>query len=137
VIALADASVAIKWFHADGEREVDESRRLLDAHLDGTMELLLLDLTLYEIADNLLRRQRWPSRRVEAVISTLDDTHAAVVPAARERRAAVQLAARHGLTYYDASYAAVAALRGLELITADAQLLDGFGRSATEMAAAL
>jgi len=137
VIALADASVAIKWFHAAGELEVDASRRLLDAHLDGQVELLLLDLTLYEIANSLLRRHRWPAAQVDAVLATLEDTHVAVTPAPSERRAAARLAERRGLTYYDASYAAVAALRGLDLVTADRQLLKGYGRSAAEMAAQL
>lgn len=137
VIALADASVAIKWFHAAGESEVDASRRLLDAHLDGTVELLLLDLTLYEVANSLLRRHRWPAAQVDAVLTTLDEAHAAIVPAVSERRAAARLSAHRGLTYYDASYAAVATLRGLHLITADRQLLDGYGQSATDTAARL
>jgi predicted nucleic acid-binding protein len=137
VIALADASIAIKWFHAAGESEVEASRQLLDAHLDGSVEILLLDLTLYEVANSLLRRHHWPAEQVEAVLVTLDEVHAALTPDPDERRAAARLAGRDGLTYYDASYAAVAALRGLELITANRELLDGYGRTATEVASLL
>jgi predicted nucleic acid-binding protein len=137
VIALVDASVVIKWFHAAGEAEVDASRQLLGAHLGGTIDLMLLDLTPYEIANSLLRRHRWPAAQVESILATLDAAHAMIVPTPTDRSLAAQLCEHRGLSYHDASYAAVAATRGLDLITADRQLLDGFGRSATETAAQL
>jgi predicted nucleic acid-binding protein len=137
VIALVDASVVIKWFHSAGEAEVDASRQLLDAHLDGTIDLMLLDLTPYEVANSLLRRHRWPAAQAESVLTTLDAAHSAIIPTAADRSVAAHLSERHGLTYYDASYAAVAGTRGLDLITADRQLLDGYGQSATEMVAQL
>lgn len=46
----------------------------------------------------------------------------AIAPDGGERRQAVDLAERHGLTVYDASYAAVAQRRGLLLVSGDRAL---------------
>jgi len=52
---VSDASVALKWLHADGEAEVEPARALLEQHARRTIALQVLDLTPYEIGDALLR----------------------------------------------------------------------------------
>lgn len=80
---LVDTSVLVKWFHAEGEGEVDAARSLLSGHRAGT----------------------------------------------------ASLGARHGLSFYDAAWAAAARALEVPLVSADRQLLGaGLAVSATEAA---
>ena len=52
---VSDASVALKWFHAEGEEEVEASRALLEHYGRQAIALQVLDLTPYEVGNALLR----------------------------------------------------------------------------------
>ncbi|MFN2591971.1 MAG: type II toxin-antitoxin system VapC family toxin [Candidatus Dormibacteria bacterium] len=121
---VSDASVAIKWFHGEGEEGVGPARELVGAYRDGRLSLLILDLTPYEVGNALLRGgARASPEQVAIVLDSLAEICPAVAPAGQEMRLALRLAGRHGLTVYDAAYAAVARHRGALLATMDAQLL--------------
>lgn len=122
---VADANVALKWFHADGEEEVDEARALLAGHKARTVALSVLDLTAYEVGNALLRgRARASAEQTATVLEALRDICPAVRPDGEEMRIAAGLAAQHDLTLYDAAYAAVAERREATLVTLDQALLD-------------
>lgn len=135
---VCDASVVLKWFHEEGEREVEEARSLLAAHRAGRLTAWVLDLTFYELGNVLLRALRWPSTEVAA---QLDDVRAicpVLTPSSAELGLAAQLAEAHALTFYDAAYAAAAAGRGAALATADEALVDaGVGELPGAIAARL
>lgn len=122
-IVVCDASVALKWFHEAGEEEVEPSRALLEAYADRRVELVVLDLTVYEIGNVLVRALGLPPEQAVAVLDALDDICPRVAPAPAELALAVQLAADHRLTFYDATYASVAQARGATLATLDRALL--------------
>lgn len=127
---VSDASVALKWFHAEGEEEVEPARALLEHYGRQTIGLVVLDLTPYEVGNALLRgRARVSADRVAVVLDALADICPQVAPDKDELREAATLAERHGLTLYDAAYAAVARARKAELVTLDEALLKaGLGR---------
>lgn len=52
---VSDASVALKWFHGEGEEEVEPAVELLLGERDRTVALRVLDLTSYEVGNALLR----------------------------------------------------------------------------------
>jgi predicted nucleic acid-binding protein len=136
---VSDANVALKWFHAKGEEEVESARALLAAHRVRTVALMVLDLTAYEVGNALLRGRVGAS--VDQVVTVLDAL-GAICPAVRpdpdELRLATELAGEHDLTVYDAAYAAVARSRGATLVTLDGALLEaGLGRRPRELAAEL
>jgi predicted nucleic acid-binding protein len=133
---VADASVVLKWFHAEGEEEVEAARRLLDAQRDRTMLVRILDLTAYEIGNALFRgRPRLAAERVAEVLDALPAICPAIASEPADLAHAARLAEEHGLTLYDAAYAAVARRRGAELVTLDGQLLRaGLGRRPSELA---
>lgn len=135
---VCDASVVLKWFHEEGEANVEDARRLLAAHRSGSITAWVLDLTFYELGNVLLRALRW---RAANVADQLDDLRAicSVMPVgAAEQRLAAQLAEEHTLTFYDAVYAAAARSRGSVLATADEALLAaGAGESPGSIAARL
>jgi predicted nucleic acid-binding protein len=130
---LADTSVLVKWFHAENESEVAQARELRRAHLGGIIAVRHLDLARYELGNVLLRSLNWPADRVA---DQLDDLTAIcgppIVPPDDWLREAARLGARHGLTFYDAAWAASAQALGIPLISADQKLLAaGLAESAT------
>jgi predicted nucleic acid-binding protein len=136
---LIDTSVLIKWFHSDGETELPESRALRNAHVAGDVDAHMLDLATYEIGNVLARTLRWGPADVA---DQLDDLHTILGPPLVMtpdwlRRAAV-LVHDHGLTFYDASWAATAEGLNLPLVSADRQLLAaGLAESPSETVARL
>ena len=136
MIYLVDTSVVIKWFHEEGESDVEPARRLLTAHRTGGARLFLLDLVVYELGNVLVRALRRPA---PAVAQQLDLLHRLcgplVHPAPSWHVRAARLAEQHRLTFYDASWAAAAEALDCELVTADRQLLAVGAVSVVEAAA--
>lgn len=136
---LVDTSVLVKWFHEQGESEVSEARALLQAHRDGTAELLVLDLGAYELGNVLLRPLRMPAAVVVELLGTLRTLVGPLVhPRPSWHDAAAGLAEQHALTFYDASWAAAARALACPLVSADRRLLHaGLAVTATQAAADL
>ncbi len=139
ISVCSDANVAYQWFRDEGEdiAQVEASRRLTLLSAQRAISLWVLDLTRIELANAmLLGRARVPADRIARVLEALDQTCETVVPTAEDVRHAVHLADAHGLTVYDATYAAVARARGAELATLDEALLKaGLGRRPSEIVA--
>ena len=106
----------IKWVHAADEPELAEARALRDAHVRGDIDVCFLDLGLYEVGNVLLRALSWPAQEVS---DTLRDLLQLVGPVLVLEPDWVEEAARlggaHTLTFYDAAWAAVAAVLGIPL----------------------
>lgn len=124
MILLVDTSVALKWVHEDGESEVAAARHLLEAHRAGSTRLLLLDLFVYEFGNVLVRALRRPAADVAEQVDLLHRLCGPWVhPAPSWHADAARLAEQHGLTFYDASWAAAARALDCPLISADRRLL--------------
>lgn len=136
---VSDANVVLKWFHREGEEEVESALALFAAHKDRSIALSVLDLTAYEIGNALMRGRAGASAEQAAtVLEALDEICPAVRPSREELRLASELAERHDLTLYDAAYAAVAQSRTAELVTLDRALLAAeLGSRPSELAAAI
>jgi predicted nucleic acid-binding protein len=135
---VCDASVALKWVLTEGEGEVASARSLIAGHHAGRLTALILDLTLYEIANVLIRGRRRSAEEAVTVVDALAEICPVIVPTSEARHLAATLASERGLTFYDAAYAAVAQDRGALLATADRQLVEaGLGDTPTEVAARL
>jgi predicted nucleic acid-binding protein len=133
---VSDASVALKWFHAEGEDDVEAARALVAAHQKRVIALTVLDLTAYEIGNALLRGwAKATAEQVAIVLAALEEICPAIRPDTAELSLAAELAARRDLTLYDTAYAAVAECRNATLATYDRALLHaGLGRKPSEVA---
>jgi len=136
---VSDASVVLKWFHAEGEEEVDSARALLDRYRDRSIALHVLDLTAYEVGNALLRgRLRVGAERVATVLLALSEICPRVALTPADMTEAATLAEGYDLTLYDAAYAAAARTLGAELATLDRALLrSGLGRRPSAIVAGL
>jgi predicted nucleic acid-binding protein len=132
-----DANVVLKWFVDEGDEQTAAGRALLQGHRDGLVVAHVLDLTPYELGNALIRGPaRVSAAQVGVVLEELGALCRVATPAAEEWRAAAGLAERHGLTIYDAAYAAVASGRDASLATTDGELLRaGLGELPSAVAA--
>lgn len=133
---LTDTSVLIKWFRTDNETEVAPARALRDAHIAGTVRLQMIDLAMYELGNVLVKALRLSA---EDVLTILDGTDSIVGPpvglSSTWLPEAARLATEHGLSFYDACWAAAARQLDVPLVSADRQLLAaGLAESATTAA---
>jgi predicted nucleic acid-binding protein len=134
---VVDANVALKWFHTEGEEEVEPAHEVLRHYRAREIALYVLDLTAYEVGNALLRGQsRTPADRVATVLGSLKEICPAIAPDEEDLQLACTLASEHELTLYDAAYAAVARHRDATLLTLDGRLLDsGCGQRPSELIA--
>lgn len=96
---VSDASVVLKWFHAEGEEEVEPARALWEHYGRQTIRLQILDLTPCEVGNALLRgRARISAPNVAVVLEALADICPQVSPTIDDLREAATLAELHGLT---------------------------------------
>lgn len=117
---LVDASVALKWFlpvarEPDGELARD---------LVGRLPMRTTTLAIHEVGNILTTHSGWKPQRIAAALDLLLEIcgHPLdLVPDDFEPTA--QLATSKGLTFYDASYVAIARRTGRRLLSADTDLL--------------
>ncbi len=129
---IVDASIAIKWF-MPLEREPDGelARRAI-----GRLPMRTTALAVHEVGNVLTIHSGWPAERIASAFDLLAEICGEPLPLeAEDLKATAELALEHGLTFYDASYAAIARRLGRRLISADADLLEA--GAAETLAAAL
>lgn len=118
---VVDASVALGWLLR--EPPADAHRRLLDDHVAGREPLIAPELLHYEVANVLAVGADLPAAAAldafERFAALGIETYSLGLA---EYRAALGLAAGHGVSVYDASYAALALTLGIRLVTADRKL---------------
>jgi predicted nucleic acid-binding protein len=122
---LVDSSVLLAWVRAEGEPNHGAARHLVARRMAREVELRILDLTLYEIGNVIVRAWREPRELADGFVARVTDISNGppLVPTAAERKAAHALAEEHRLSVYDATYAAVAQERRLTLVSGDRRLL--------------
>jgi predicted nucleic acid-binding protein len=122
---VVDASVAFKWLIPDAaEDDVSAAKALLVDHMEGRVAIAVPALLYYEVVNILLFGRSKPpiDEAAEALRDLYSIPLAVAVPAPDTADAALRLASDHGLSYYDASYVALAETLDCTLITADQRL---------------
>jgi predicted nucleic acid-binding protein len=128
--AVLDASVVLKWFHSEGEENVEAARRLREHFEAGELRALAPPLLWLEVLNIAARRWRWTEKQLEQLAASLPELGFELLEP--ELPDIARWTAR-GLTAYDAAYVALAEQTGVELITDDAEIV----RLASEQATAL
>jgi predicted nucleic acid-binding protein len=128
-----DASVVLKWFRSQGERNVEPARRLRAAYEAGELIVFAPTLLPLEIVNVAGRRWGWPTAELTRLAGALDELGIELLDPDLERVAAWTGA---GLTAYDAAYVAVAEASGARLVTDDAQILEHAPAVATALSEA-
>lgn len=117
---LVDASVALKWF-LPVEREPDGP---LARTAIGHLGMRTTTLAFYEVGNILTRHSQMEAVQIGAALGLLEDICGDPIDlTAEDRHSAAALARKHELTFYDASYAAIALRMGRRLLSADSDLI--------------
>lgn len=117
-LIVPDASVLLKWVLPPAqETYVPQALALRAAHENGGINLLLPTLWLYETGNTLARKfpddgNAMQHQIVRMRINTLE-------PALDVLRKTFDLSERYGVTFYDASYHALALIHTGTFVTAD------------------
>lgn len=117
---LVDASVALKWFLPLGsEPDGDLARTAI-----GSLAMRTTSLAFYEVGNVLMRYSGLGAVQIGAALGLFEDICGEPIElTSADRHAAAALAREHQLTFYDASYAAIARRTGRRLLSADRDLL--------------
>jgi len=124
---VIDASVAFKWLVPDAvEDDVPTAKALLIDHMEGRARIVVPSLFYYEVGNILLfGRSRPPIEQAAERLADLFSIQLEVVPPALvNANSTLRLASILGLSYYDATYVALAEMLDCQLITADRRLTE-------------
>ena len=125
---LLDTSVLLRFFSNHRDRDQPAAEQLLEAFLDGRAGVVLLDLSIYEFVNILVRRLGRAEAAASKDVDALFSLGAPVYPVDRElARSAASIAARSGLSGYDAAFLAASDLLGLPLVTGDRGIIERAG----------
>ncbi|MDP1903981.1 MAG: type II toxin-antitoxin system VapC family toxin [Pseudomonadota bacterium] len=133
---VVDASTLLKWVLPEsGEEYLAQANAIAASALSGRLRLLVPSLWYYE-AGNILARKipDQAGAAMDHLVSLL--TPWTRPPTPDTQALALELVRRHGVTFYDASYHALAIVGGGMLVTADARYVRKVGASESLMALA-
>lgn len=118
---VVDASVAAKWFRPmESEPEGQLARKAV-----GRLAMRMTTLTVYEVGNVLTLHSGWSADKVRTALDLLLEICGEPLPLLPEDvDATAELALVHDLTFYDASYVAIAKRMGRRVLSADGDLLD-------------
>ena len=122
---VVDTSVLIKWIKTKDEDLVSEARRLLTDIERRSLEAHVPALLLYEVGNILLLKTDLDAAGLNEALSNLEDLPFTVAPPATPLlKRAARLGKELSLTFYDASFLALAVELDCPFITADRPLFD-------------
>ncbi|MFO1422248.1 MAG: type II toxin-antitoxin system VapC family toxin [Candidatus Competibacteraceae bacterium] len=123
---VPDASVILKWvLPPEHEADFEQAKAIREAYINQEIGLLVPTIWIYE-AGNLLGR-RYPDQADE-LLNTLENFDMEVIaPHPKWRQQALLLMRRHGVTFYDAAYHALAITESALLVTADVTYIHKVG----------
>ncbi len=117
---LVDASVAVKWF-LPVEREPDGE---LARATIGRLAMRTTALAMHEVGNVLKIHSGWPAEKIATALDLLREICGDPLDLLPEDHLpAAELALSHDLTFYDASYAAIARRVDRSLLSADSDLI--------------
>ncbi len=122
---VVDSSVLIKWFKTQSEGLIPEARALLKEVTDRPLQVHVPALLLYEVGNILLQKTRLAAAALDTALGQLEALPFTIAPPATPLlRRAAHLGREFGLTFYDASFLALAVELDCPFITADQRLFD-------------
>lgn len=114
---VIDSSVAIKWLNDKDENHIKQADEILKNVQDEKTYLIMPELAKYEVGNALLNKQM---SLPDTIGSTATYYHIPIqfVPQDQQQaESAMKIAHEHNVTFYDASFMALAKLKNADLVT--------------------
>ncbi len=117
---VVDTSVLVKWIKTKDEQLLEEARRLLGQVEAKPIDVHVPALLLYEVGNILLLKTDLDTTGLDQTIEDLEALPFIVAPPATPLlKRAMRVGKQFNLTFYDASFLALAVELDCPLITAD------------------
>ena len=118
---ILDASVILKWFIK--EEDSDKAKELKESHIIGKFNIVVPDIIIYEVGNALRYEPEFSLKEVNRSLEELYELNLDIIaPLPDILTLVAEIAYRYNITFYDASYIALAQELGLQFITADQKL---------------
>lgn len=115
---VLDSSVVVKWFST--ETKSVEALKLLDAYIQGTVELTISEILICEIGNALRYKPDYDIQKWKTAIAQLFNLHMNLIPLTEDLASRTgEIACEGKVTFYDALPVAIAENRKTICITAD------------------
>jgi predicted nucleic acid-binding protein len=122
---VVDTSVFVKWFKTRGEELLAEARQLLEEIENRHVQVHVPALLLYEVGNILLLKTRLAPAALDAAVERLEALPFVIAPPATPLlKRALRLGREFSLTFYDASFLALAVELDCPFVTGDQRLFD-------------
>lgn len=119
---VPDASIILKWvLPQENEPYSKQAHAISQAFYDNEIDLILPALWVYEVGNVLTLKYPDVAGALLAHLAKLDIP--VIQPSARLIELTAKLVKRHSVTFYDASYHALAVTAGALFVTADEKFL--------------
>lgn len=114
---VVDSSVIVKWLNTKNEANVEKADKVLKDAESGKIGLIAPELSKYEIGNALLNKNLKLSQALDA-LATSYSLPVTFVPETQDLALETyRMAQKEEITYYDASFTALAKQVGATLIT--------------------
>ena len=118
-----DTSVLLHWFNQTIEAKTERALRLREEHLAETIELIIVDQSVFELVHILKESARFDQELIEKALSNLEYMHINIFPYNYElAHKTVQIACEHNISIYAACFAALGAHLRCQAVTSDESL---------------
>src|SRR4030066_273295 len=122
---VLDASIAVKWFSARAEDNVESALEIQRQKISSNLEIIVPDLFYLEIVNAFLSRSRFGVEDIFMIEEALHKMNLKVIyPDHAILNSAIRIAHACGLTIYDSFYIAVAEFFKAPLFTEDKKILE-------------
>ena len=119
---VVDASVVVKWFVE--EENSDRALWLRDRYIDGEIRILAPELMIFEVLNALYYKKLFSESEMKEISESLEAYSFTLYPLKGEyAEKTLEVAFKNGVTVYDASYIALAMIKGTCMYTADEKLI--------------
>ena len=114
---VVDSSVIVKWLNKTKEQNIEQADKILTQAREGDTELFAPELAKYEVG-NVLITKRVSSNDAMISLATLYSLPITFITESEDlSKQTYILAARLGITYYDASFMSLAKQQDAVLVT--------------------
>ena|SRR3990167_5578760 len=115
---VVDTSIIVKWLNKSNEQYVEKADSLMEAALEGDIELVAPELAKYEIGNTLLFSKKLTPSEASVSLDTAYSLPITFITESEElAKETFTLAHNSGITYYDASFLALAKKYEATLVT--------------------
>lgn len=114
---VSDSSVTVKWINQIDEQLLEQADKLLEDARAGVVNLLAPELSRYEIGNAILKKKLDLAKALESLATSYQLPITFISESEELAKETYKIAQEQGITFYDASFMALAKDQNADLVT--------------------